>query len=147
MIRLLLLFAAVFSLLLTPEALTLDSFARARNRTILDTQLEGLIETSVEWLGVKAVHLDYPALSQYANQLQLVLRPSCKQCIDYFEAVSVVRSLGKSVKQILNDDHDEVLYPALRRSYLAAVWILQRSRLFAWQATQLNSNVLSTLFR
>ncbi|WIA08609.1 hypothetical protein OEZ85_008038 [Tetradesmus obliquus] len=93
------------------------------------------------------MQLDYPALSQYAGQLQRVLRPSCKQCIDYFEAVSAVRSLGKAVKQILKDDKDEVLYPALRRSYMAAVWVLQRSRLFAWQATQLNSNVLSTLFR
>ncbi|KAF6263664.1 hypothetical protein COO60DRAFT_381011 [Scenedesmus sp. NREL 46B-D3] len=147
MIGFLLQFAAIILLVRTPEALTFDTFAHAHNRTVLDTQLEGLIETSVEWLEVRAVQLDYPALSQYANQLQRVLRPSCKQCTDYFEAVSVVRSLGKAVKQILTDDKDEVLYPALRRSYLAAVWILQRSRLFAWQATQLNSNVLSTLFR
>jgi hypothetical protein len=147
MTRLLLQTAALLLLLRTASALTFDSFAHAHNRTVLDTQLEGLIETSVEWLQVKAVHLDYPALSLYAGQLQRVLRPSCKQCIDYFEAVSVVRSLGKAVKQILKDDKDEVLYPALRRSYLAAVWVLQRSRLFAWQATQLNSNVLSTLFR
>ncbi|KAF6263666.1 hypothetical protein COO60DRAFT_381015 [Scenedesmus sp. NREL 46B-D3] len=147
MIGFLLQFAAIILLVRTPEALTFDTFAHAHNRTVLDTQLEGLIETSVEWLEVRAVQLDYPALSQYANQLQRVLRPSCKQCTDYFEAVSVVRSLGKAVKQILTDDKDKVLYPALRRSYLAAVWILQRSRLFAWQATQLNSDVLSTLFR
>ncbi|KAF6263667.1 hypothetical protein COO60DRAFT_381219 [Scenedesmus sp. NREL 46B-D3] len=86
-----------------------------------------------------AVAVRKPAAARAEAILQAVHR--------LLEAVSVVRSLGKAVKQILTDDKDKVLYPALRRSYLAAVWILQRSRLFAWQATQLNSNVLSTLFR
>lgn len=124
-----------------------DTLAWAHNRTVLDTQLEALIEKSVEWLGAKALHADYPLLTEYTDQLQRVLRPSCQQCIDYFEAVAILRSLGKTIKQIVQDDRDDVLYPVLRRSYLAAVWMLQRSRLFTWMTSQLQSNVLSTMFR
>ncbi|KAF8072660.1 aspS [Scenedesmus sp. PABB004] len=130
-----------------PWELGFDALAGAANRTVLDGQLQGLLATSVAWLQGRAVAQDDPALAAYTVQLQRLLRPSCKRCWDYFEAVALLRSLGKSVNQLLQDDRDAAYHPVVRRSYVAAVWMLQRSRMFSWSASHLQASVLSTLFR
>lgn len=130
------------------SATTFDGMASASGgRRVQDTQLESLIQTSIDWLRVRALYSDYPVLAQYTDELQRVLKPSCKRCYDYFEAVAILRSLGKIINQIIQDDKLDVHLPVIRRSYVAASWLLQRSKLFAWQTSQLRSTVLSTMFR
>lgn len=128
-------------------AVTFDALAASQNRTVQYTQLERLIQTSIDWLRIRALYSDYPVLIQYTGELQRVLKASCKDCYDYFEAVAILRSLGRHIHQIIQDDKLDIHYPVLRRSYMAAAWMLQRSKLFAWQSSHLQSNVLSTLFR
>jgi hypothetical protein len=112
-----------------------------------DTQLEQLLHHAVRYLGSKASETRSSPLAAFVEQLQLVLQPVCTRCIDYFQAVSLVRGLSKSIRQIQDENRNDVYYPAVRRSYVAAIWLLQRSKMFAWQTTHLNSNALSTMLR
>lgn len=141
--------ALVISLLLplTSGALSYDTLATSMNRTVQEAQLERVIYTSIEWLQVRALHTDYPALTKYTEDLQRVLKPACTQCHDYFEAVAILRSLGKTINKVIQDDTLDIHFPVIRRSYVAAAWILQRSKLFAWHTSQLQGNVLNTMFR
>eukprot|EP00775_Hariotina_reticulata_P010469 gene10469-10627_t len=130
------------------EATLLDNLPGLKNQTLpLDTQLQDLLTISIGWLEVRAEYISYPKLHQYAELLSSLVRPSCVNCIDYFEALSVLRALGKLIKEIINEDKDDVYLPVVRRSYMAAVWTLQRSKMFKWELTHFQSNALSTMFR
>eukprot|EP00878_Enallax_costatus_P034486 GHUV01038242.1.p1 GENE.GHUV01038242.1~~GHUV01038242.1.p1 ORF type:complete len:424 (+),score=115.05 GHUV01038242.1:165-1436(+) len=112
-----------------------------------DYQLEQFLSTSTEWLKQQAEAAKYPHLQQYADYLQQVTRPSCTHCTDYYEAVALLRALSKSIKQIIDDDKDGLHFPVVRRSYVAAVWLLQRSKMFLWESTHLSSSTASTMYR
>lgn len=114
---------------------------------VQDTQLEQFIQSSVSSLQEQAVINKYPQLDAYAGYLQQVLRPACSHCIDYYEAVATLRALSKTIKQIVHDNREGIYYPVIRRSYVAAVWLLQRSKMFVWESTHLSSSTVSTMYR
>jgi len=130
------------------EAALLDALSGLKKQTLpLDTQLQDVLALSAGWLEIRAEYSSYPKLQQYAEVLLSLVRPSCVNCIDYFEALSVLRALGKLIKEITDEDNDDVFLPVVRRSYVAAVWTLQRSKLFKWELTHFQSNALSAMFR
>lgn len=129
------------------QALRFDEVPSIDRRPVQDRQLQEYIRTSVQWLQFRAVYNQYPLLNVYAEQLQMVLRTDCAHCVDYYEAAGLLGLLGKTVHQIMKDARDDTHYPVVRRSYIAAVWLLQRSRQFVWETTHMPSTALSTMFR
>jgi hypothetical protein len=129
------------------HALRFDEVPSIDSRPVQDRQLQEYIRTSVKWLQFRAVYNQYPLLNVYAEQLQMVLRTDCAHCVDYYEAAGLLGLLGKTVNQIMKDARDDTHYPVVRRSYIAAVWLLQRSRQFVWETTHMPSTALSTMFR
>jgi hypothetical protein len=112
-----------------------------------DSQLEQFLQHAIRYLGSRALESSSRPMEAYVQQLQTVLQPVCTRCIDYFQAVSMVRGLSNSVRQIQEEERKDVYYPTVRRSYVAAIWLLQRSKMFVWQTTHLNRNALSTMLR
>lgn len=137
----------VLLLLVGAQALRFDEVPSIGSRPVQDRQLQDYIRTSCRWLQFRAVYSQYPLLNVYAEQLQLVLRTDCAHCVDYYEAAGLLGLLGKTVNQIMKEARDDVHYPVVRRSYVAAVWLLQRSRQFVWETTHMPSTALSTMFR
>lgn len=129
------------------HGLRFDEVPSIASRPVQDRQLQEYIRTSCRWLQYRSVHSQYPLLNAYAEQLQLVLRTECAHCVDYYEAAGLLGLLGKTVSQIMKEARDDVHYPVVRRSYIAAVWLLQRSRQFVWETTHMPSTALSTMFR
>lgn len=134
-------------LLIGAQALRFDEVPSIDSRPVQDRQLQDYLRTSCKWLQFRAVYNQYPLLNAYAEQLQLVLRTDCAHCVDYYEAAGLLGLLGKTVNQIIKDGKDDTHYPVVRRSYIAAVWLLQRSRQFVWETTHMPSTALSTMFR
>lgn len=114
---------------------------------VRDSDLQDYLRTSSRWLRDRAAAEEYPLLQQYAEQLALVLRSECVHCVDYYEAAGLLGLLGKSVTHIVQDNNHGTHQPVVRRSYLAAVWLLQRSRMFVWETTHLPNAALSAMFR
>lgn len=111
------------------------------------SQLEHFILVSIGWLKEQANSTGYLPLEQYADQLQQLLKPACPHCTDYFEAVAHLRTLGIIVTNLLTDDKEVVHWPVIRRSYIAAVWLLQRSKLFSWKYTHMGSSTANIMYR
>lgn len=129
------------------QGLRFDELPSLSSRPVQDRQLRDFVRTSVRWLDFRAVYDQYPLLHVYAEQLQLVLRTDCAHCVDYYEAAGLLGVLGKTVNQIIQDARDDTHYPVVRRSYVAAVWLMQRSRQFVWETTHMPAIALSTMFR
>jgi hypothetical protein len=142
-----LLIAAVLLLLLPPPTLAQSLDKLPDVHPLSDAQLEHFLQHAVRWLGSKARETNSSPLKAFVEQLQLLLQPVCTRCIDYFQAVALVRGLSKSVRQVIEEGRNDVYYPAIRRSYVAAIWLLQRSKMFVWQTTHLDSNALGTMLR
>lgn len=147
----LLLWLLFFFLLLcshpTVDAAVFDGLPRRAGAAPLpDGALQALIEQSIAWLEFRAEYSTYPQLKDLADALQSFLRP-CPHCIDYFEALGLLRRLGRAVKRVIDDGKNDVHYPVVRRAYIAAVWLLQRSRMFKWELTHLQANALSIMYR
>jgi hypothetical protein len=147
MLRTVLIAAILLLLLLSPSshAQSLDKLPDVH--PLSDAQLEHFLQHAARWLGSKARETNSSPLEAFVEQLHLVLQPVCTRCIDYFQAVALVRGLSKSVRQTIEEGRNDVYYPAVRRSYVAAIWLLQRSKMFAWQTTHLDSNALGTMLR
>ena len=146
MLRPLLIAAALVLLLSQPTlAQSLDKLPDVQ--PLSDAQLEHFLQHAVRWLASKARETHSSPLEAFVEQLQVLLHPVCTRCIDYFQAVALVRSMSKSVRKILEEDQNDVYYPAIRRSYVAAIWLLQRSKMFVWQTTRLDSNAVGTMLR
>lgn len=137
--------AILFAWSLLLHAQRLDDIQQLEK--VPDAQLEQLVQASVTLLQEHAFIINCPQLGQYAGYLQQVLRPAGVQCIDYYEAVAILRALSKTIKQLVRDNKEGVPYPVIRRSYVAAVWLLQRSKMFIWETTHLSSSTLSTMYR
>jgi hypothetical protein len=80
------------------------------------------------------------ALQQYVEQLRAVLQPDC---CDYFTALPTVKGLATSLSEVLDLRLQAALRPVLRRSYVGAIWLLQRSRFFKWDTSALQKSALS----
>lgn len=137
----------ILFLLVGAESLRFDDVPSIATRPVQDRQLQDYVRTSVIWLQFRAIYNQYPLLNVYAEQLQMVLRTDCAHCVDYYEAAGLLGLLGKTVNQIMKDAKDDTHFPVVRRSYVAAVWLLQRSRQFVWETTHMPSTALSTMFR
>lgn len=82
------------------------------------------------------------ALRQYVSQLQAVLQPDC---CDYFTALPTVKGLAAALSGVLYLPLPATLRPVVRRSYVAAIWLLQRSRFFKWDSRALQKAAVSGL--
>lgn len=123
--------------------------ADGQQQPVHDAQLQAFLRTSITWLESRArAGVQTELLHDYGEQLALVLHSNCAHCVDYYEAAGLLGALGQSVARILAaPGSDGTHLPVVRRSYLAAVWLLQRSRMFVWETTHLQSVALSTMFR
>ncbi|KAF6264463.1 hypothetical protein COO60DRAFT_1698288 [Scenedesmus sp. NREL 46B-D3] len=148
MLRTVVIAAALLLLLLLCPATHAQSLDKLSDvHQLSDAQLEQFLEHTVRWLGTKALDESSSPLEAFVEQLRLVLQPVCTHCINYFQAVALVRGLSKSVQQVLEEGRNDVYYPAVRRSYVAAIWLLQRSKMFVWQTTHLERTALGTMLR
>lgn len=136
----------ILILLSTSHGQPLDTLPHV-NSNISDTQLRQFLQHSAEWLTMKSTELGDEALQHYVEQLHHVLHPACLRCTDYFQAVAVVRGMGKAIRKLLQQDTNDNFYPAIRRSFVAAVWLLQRSKMFVWNSSHLDSSMLGTMLR
>ncbi|KAF8072620.1 ASF1B [Scenedesmus sp. PABB004] len=110
-------------------------------------QLERLVATSADLLAARAAARNDTALAEFARVLGAAAEPGCSRCADFFHAVAHVRALGKAVRALVEANVNDTHFPVVRRAYLAAVWLLQRSRMFAWQTTHLEADSLATMFK
>lgn len=128
-----------------------DDLVTGRGERVADSELESILGTSAAWLRARSLSQDNQLLGEYAEKLSALLRPSCTRCVDYFEAVASLRALSGAVGSLLAQPsgatNGAAHWPVVRRSYMAAVWLLQRSRLYAWGASHLSSGALSTMYR
>lgn len=85
-----------------------------------------------------------PVLRHYIELLQAVLQPDC---CDYFTALPTVRGLSSALAAALQINLPAALRPVLRRSYVGAIWLLQRSRFFKWDSHALQSAALTGLLK
>lgn len=90
------------------------------------------------------VRRESPALQQYVEQLHAVLQPDC---CDYFAALPTVTGLTAALSEVLQLGLPAALRPVLRRSYVSALWLLQRSKFFVWDSHALHSTALSGLHK
>lgn len=81
---------------------------------------------------------------QYVGQVEQVLQHGC---CDYFTAVPLVKNLTDSLLDVLDLRLPSQLYPAIRRSYVASIWLLQRSRLFRWNTKYIQKLAMSGFCR
>jgi hypothetical protein len=87
---------------------------------------------------------DSKPLQQYINHLDQLLQ---QDCCDYFTALPLVTGLTDRLKEVLDRKLPQELQPALRRSYVCAIWLLQRSRQFRWNTNKLHKPALSGFMR
>ena len=76
--------------------------------------------------------------------LGAVLQPGC---CDYFAALPLVKGLAPVLAEVVALRLPSALRPVVRRSFVAAVWLLQRSRYFKWDAAELQTPALSGFYK
>jgi hypothetical protein len=84
------------------------------------------------------------ALQQYVEQLRAVLQPDC---CDYFTALPTVKGLSAALSEVLQLRLPATLRPVVRRSYVGAIWLLQRSRFFKWDSHALQKSAMSGMYK
>lgn len=125
---------------------TLDDLQPIKHysRRTSDEQLRSSLAVSCSILQRHNEHLDSQPLEQYIKQLKQVLQQGC---CDYFTALPLVKDLTDGLKEVLEWKLPQDLQPVVRRSYVCAVWLLQRSKLFRWNSKYMHKVVLQGLFR
>lgn len=83
-------------------------------------------------------------LQRYIELLQAVLQPDC---CDYFTALPTVKGLTSALASVLQLNLPVALRPVVRRSYVGAIWLLQRSRFYKWDTHALHSAAISGLHK
>lgn len=99
---------------------------------VLSLHADILAQHNVRW--------EAHALQQYVDLLRTVLLPDC---CDYFTALPTVKGLERALSDVLELQLPAALRPLVRRSYVGAVWLLQRSRFFKWDSSSLQKSALS----
>jgi hypothetical protein len=97
-----------------------------------------------EILSKHNIRKESPFLQRYIELLQAVLQPDC---CDYFTALPTVNGLNSALASVLQLNLPAALRPVLRRSYIGAIWLLQRSRFFKWDTHALHSAAMSGLYK
>jgi hypothetical protein len=88
--------------------------------------------------------LDNTAVQQFRDQLLQVLQ---QDCCDYFTALPLVKGLTDSLHEVLDLQLPLQLLPVVRRSYVSAMWLLQRSKLFKWNSNYMSRALGQGLYR
>lgn len=88
--------------------------------------------------------LESKAIRHYVSQVDQVLQ---HDCCDYFAAVTLVKNLTDGLMDVLGLRPPQQLYPAMRRSYVASIWLLQRSKLFKWNTKYMQKLAMSGFYR
>jgi hypothetical protein len=86
------------------------------------------------------IRKESPILQRYIELLQAVLQPDC---CDYFTALPTMKGLTSALASVLQLNLPAALRPVVRRSYVGAIWLLQRSRFFKWDTRALHSAAMS----
>lgn len=113
-------------------------------RRTTDDQLRSSLAVSIGILQRHNRVRDSQPLQQYINHLDQLLQ---QDCCDYFTALPLVNGLTKSLKEVLDRKLPQELQPALRRSYVCAIWLLQRSRQFRWNTNKMHKPALAGFTR
>lgn len=88
--------------------------------------------------------LETKPLRHYVSQIDHVLQ---HDCCDYFEALPLVKNLTDGLIDVLELRLPPPLYPVLRRSYVASIWLLQRSKLFKWNTRYMQKLAMLGFYR
>jgi hypothetical protein len=111
----------------------LPAVANAAARTTNDELLRAL-STALDVLNAANARLESDTLKRYTNRLAAAAQ---RECCDYFEALPLIKGLTHDLHGLLSMPVARHLVPVARRSYIAAVWLLQRSPHFAWNTAAL----------
>eukprot|EP00775_Hariotina_reticulata_P002572 gene2572-2874_t len=88
--------------------------------------------------------LDNAAMQQFTDQLLQVLQ---QDCCDYFTALPLVKGLTDSLHEVLDLQLPLQLIPVVRRSYVSAMWLLQRSKFYKWNTKYMSRALAQGLYR
>jgi hypothetical protein len=113
-------------------------------RQITDDQLRSSLAVSISILQRHNRVRDSQPLQQYINHLEQLLQ---QDCCDYYTALPLVNGLTENLKEVLDRKLPQELQPALRRSYICAIWLLQRSRQFRWNTNKMHKPSLAGFMR
>ena len=108
------------------------------------TNLSEALTLYVRILAEHNVRKESPPLRSYLAQLQTVLQPDC---CDYFTALTAVKGLAAALGEVVAVQLPAALRPVVRRSYLAAVWLLQRSKYFKWNSSSMHKAALPGMYK
>ncbi|KAF6264512.1 hypothetical protein COO60DRAFT_1457619 [Scenedesmus sp. NREL 46B-D3] len=137
----------LLSVLFSGSALrTLDELQPVKNyaRRTSNDQLRSSLAVSMAILQRHNRVRDSQPLQQYINHLEQLLQ---QDCCDYFAALPLVDGLTIQLKEVLDRRLPQELQPALRRSYICAIWLLQRSRQFIWNTNRMHKPALAGFMR
>lgn len=125
---------------------TLDSIPVIQQNTqqLTTSDLAEAVGLFSDILAKHNIRKESSALQQYVEQLRAVLQPDC---CDYFTALPTVKGLTAAASEVLQLRLPASLRPVLRRSYVAAIWLLQRSRFFKWDAHALHKSALFGMYK
>lgn len=104
------------------------------------SDLTEVVSLHADILAKHNIRREAHALQRYVEQLRAVLQPDC---CDYFTALPTVKGLATALSEVLDLRLPGALRPVLRRSYVGAIWLLQRSRFFKWDSSTLQKPALS----
>lgn len=111
---------------------------------LTNSHLIEALELYTEILFKHNIRKESPTLRDYVEQLRAVLQPDC---CDYFTALPTVKGLTEALQGVLDLQLTASLRPVVRRSYLAAIWLLQRSKYFKWDSSLLHKAALAGMYK
>lgn len=108
------------------------------------SDLADTLSLFIDILAKHNIRKESVALQQYVEQLRAVLQPDC---CDYFTALPTVKGLSAALSEVLQLRLPAALRPVVRRSYVSAIWMLQRSRFFKWDSHTLQKSAMSGMVK
>jgi hypothetical protein len=106
--------------------------------------LATVLQLSIHILQQHNVRLESRPLEAYTQLLSAVLQPGC---CDFFAALPLVKGLAPALSEVVALRLPSALRPVVRRSFVVAVWLLQRSRYFKWDSSALSTPALSGFYK
>jgi hypothetical protein len=137
---------ALCSLITADASGTFDAVPLIQQKTqqLTTSDLADTLSLLIDILAKHNIRKESSALQQYVEQLQAVLQPDC---CDYFTALPTVKGLSAALPEVLQLQLPAALRPVVRRSYVGAIWLLQRSRFFNWDSHTLQKSAMSGMYK